>query len=116
MQCTDLAPGVESFVASVRKPRKQFSRFRREGNCEDLKEKARRKKCDVRFSLIKRNRVFQKNYLRTGARMLLRTGFCESTVRTSRGHPADRKAEIEETKWRLQQERRNRCRSLSSYK
>ena len=41
---------------------------------QEMKEKARRKKCDVRFSLIRKNRVFQKNRMRTGARQLLRTG------------------------------------------
>ena len=41
---------------------------------QGAKEKARRKKCDVRFSLIKKNRVFQKNYIQTGVRKLLRTG------------------------------------------
>ena len=36
------------------------------------KENARRKKCDVRFSLAIRNRVFQKSCMRIGARKLLR--------------------------------------------
>ena len=38
------------------------------------KVEERRKKCDVRFSLIRKNRAFQKNYMRTGVRKLLRTG------------------------------------------
>ena len=38
-------------------------------------EKAGRKIDDVRFSLIKKNRVFQKNYVRIGVGTLLRTGF-----------------------------------------
>ena len=35
--------------------------------------RARSKKCEVRFALTGKNRVFQKNYLRTGERKLLRT-------------------------------------------
>ena len=34
--------------------------------------KARRQKCDVRFSAVKRSRVFQKNHKRIGVRKLLR--------------------------------------------
>ena len=36
--------------------------------------KKAREKCDVRFSLIGKNRVSQNNYMRTGTRKLLRTG------------------------------------------
>ena len=43
------------------------------------KEKARRKKCDDRFSPIKKNR-FQKNYMRIGVRKLLRTGLVPARV------------------------------------
>ena len=35
-------------------------------------EKAKRKKCDVSFSFVTRNFVFQKNFLRFGVRKLLR--------------------------------------------
>ena len=38
------------------------------------KEKARRKKCWVRFSLIKRNKAFQKSYMKLGAKKLFKTG------------------------------------------
>ena len=38
------------------------------------KEKARRKKCEVRFSIAWRNRVFQMNNVRIGVRKLLRMG------------------------------------------
>ena len=38
------------------------------------KEKARRKKCRVRFSLIKKNKAFQKSYLKVGVKKLLRAG------------------------------------------
>ena len=41
----------------------------------EAKEQARRKQCDVRFSIARRNCVFQKNYLRTGVRKMLRMGF-----------------------------------------
>ena len=39
----------------------------------EAKGKTRRKKCDVRFSLIKKNRAFLKK-MRIGVRKLLRTG------------------------------------------
>ena len=38
------------------------------------KEKARRKKCKVRFSLIQKNNAFQKNYMKVGVKKLLRAG------------------------------------------
>ena len=38
------------------------------------KEKARRTKCKVRFSIIKKNKAFQKNYLKVGVKKLLRAG------------------------------------------
>ena len=38
------------------------------------KEKAKRKKCRVRFSLINKNKLFQKNYLKVGVKKLLRAG------------------------------------------
>ena len=39
-----------------------------------VKEKAKRKKCDVIFSLFRKNPVFQKNYMRTGVTKLLMVG------------------------------------------
>ena len=36
------------------------------------KEKARREKCNVRFSIIKKNKAFQKNYMKVGVQKLLR--------------------------------------------
>ena len=39
-----------------------------------LKEKARRKKCKVRFSLSKKNKAFQKSYMKVGVKKLLRAG------------------------------------------
>ena len=38
------------------------------------KEKARKKKCKVRFSLIKKNNSFQKNYMKVEVKKLLRVG------------------------------------------
>ena len=32
--------------------------------CLGAKEKARRKKCEVRFSLTKKNKAFQKSYIK----------------------------------------------------
>ena len=39
-----------------------------------VKEKARRKKCKVRFSLIKKIKAFQKNYVKVEVKKLSRTG------------------------------------------
>ena len=39
-----------------------------------VKEKARRKKCKVRFSLIKKNKAFQKNCMKVGVKKVLRAG------------------------------------------
>ena len=44
------------------------------------KEKTRKKKCDLRFSVVKRDRVFQKNCMRIGARKLLRMGLVLARV------------------------------------
>ena len=49
-------------------------------------EKARGKKCDVRFSLTGEHKVFQKN-MRTGVRTLLRTGLVPA--RSWRGQAVD---------------------------
>ena len=38
------------------------------------KEKARRRKCRVRFSLFKKNKAFQKSYMKVGVTKLLRAG------------------------------------------
>ena len=38
------------------------------------KEKAKRKKCKVRFSLIKKNEAFQKSYMKMGVKKLFRAG------------------------------------------
>ena len=38
------------------------------------KEDARRKKCKMRFSIFKKNKAFQKNYMKVGVKKLLRVG------------------------------------------
>ena len=38
------------------------------------KEQARRKKCKVRFSIVKKNEAFQKKYMKVGVKKLLRAG------------------------------------------
>ena len=38
------------------------------------KEKARRNKCKVRFSVIEKDKAFQKNYMKVGVKKLLRAG------------------------------------------
>ena len=45
------------------------------------KEKARRKNCDVRFSIARRNRVFQKSCIRIGVEKLLGMVFVLARVR-----------------------------------
>ena len=62
-----------------------------------VKEKARRKKCKVRFSLIKKNKVFpKKNYMKVGVKKLLRAGMVPG--RTWRVHTdgSYRKIRLEE--------------------
>ena len=49
------------------------------------KENVRRRKCDVRFSVTRRNRVFQKNYMRFGVEKLLQVGLVPA--RLWRGKP-----------------------------
>ena len=44
------------------------------------KEKARRKKCKVRFSIIKKNKAFQKNYMKVGVKKLLRAVMMSATT------------------------------------
>ena len=48
------------------------------------KEKARRKKCKVRFSIIKKNKAFGKNYKKVGVKKLPRAGMMPA--RTWRAH------------------------------
>ena len=71
--------------------------LRRRTKQRGTKEKARRK-CDMRFSFNRRNRVFQRNCIRIGVRKLLKDGLgpCESVVTASRGQCAYRKIAIAE--------------------
>ena len=59
-----LAGSVETLGVDLRTRVKSFG----------AKEKARRKKCKARFSLIKRKNPFQKNYMKVGVKKLLRAG------------------------------------------
>ena len=65
-----LATSVETLEVAFRMRTKQLG----------VKEKARRKKCDERFSIVRKNRIVQKNYLGTEARRLLRMGFVLARV------------------------------------
>ena len=57
-----------------RKCSKQKKHFLQQACKHEATAKARRRQCDVRFSIARRNRVFQKTYLRIGLRKLLRMG------------------------------------------
>ena len=79
-----LADSVETLGVDLRR---RVKRLR-------AKEKARRKKCKVRFSIIKKNKAFQKNYTKVGVKKLLRVGMLPA--RTWRAHavgmsPTERK-------------------------
>ena len=47
------------------------------------KERARRKKCQVRFSVILKNKAFRKNFMKESVKKLLRAGMMPA--RTCRG-------------------------------
>ena len=51
------------------------------------KKKARRKKCKVRFSVMKNNKAFQKSYMKVGIKKLLRAGLIPA--RTWRVHAVE---------------------------
>ena len=51
------------------------------------KEEARRKKCKMRFSIFKRKKAFQKNYMKVGVKKLLRAGMVPA--RTWRVHAVE---------------------------
>ena len=59
-----LADSVETLGVDVR------TRVKRLG----ARKQARRKKCRLKFSLIKKNKAFQKNYMNVGVRKLSRAG------------------------------------------
>ena len=60
------------------------------------KEKARRKKCHVRFSLIRKHRVFETSYMKTGVRKVLRTGLIPASAWGGQAVGTHMKVEIEE--------------------
>ena len=61
------------------------------------KEQARRKKCRLRFSIIKKSKAFQKNYMKMGVKKLLRAGLASKNLgSTCSGFGLCRKIEIEE--------------------
>ena len=103
-----LETNVENLGVDLRMSTKQLG----------AKEKPRRKKCDVRFSLIRKHRIFQKNYRRTGVRQFAEDGLgpCESVERRSSWRCANGKAQVEGTTGGQQQARRNRRRSHHSRK
>ena len=59
-----LADSVETLAVDLRTSVKNLG----------AKEKARRRKCKVRMSVIKKNKAFQKNYMKVGVKKLLRAG------------------------------------------
>ena len=79
------------------------------------KEKARRKKRKVRFSLIKKNKAFQKSYMKVGVKKLLRTGMMPA--RTWRVHAVEMSshAEVEIEKTDGRSGRKKRTTSLSLF-
>ena len=66
-----LATSVETSGVNLRTRTKQSG----------TKEQARRKKCDVRFSIASGNRVFEKNCMRIGVRKLSRRSVVLARVR-----------------------------------
>ena len=63
-----MADSVETLGVDLRTRVKKFG----------AKEKAR-EKCNVRFSLIKKNKAFQKKYMKVGIKKLLRAGMAPVT-------------------------------------
>ena len=63
------------------------------------KEKARRKKCKLRFLIIKKKKVFQKNYMKVGVKKLLRAGMMQARTWRSpcSGNGSHGKVKTEET-------------------
>ena len=94
--------GMSKMIASFGFLENELSQFSKEGvtvadSVESLgvdwrtrvkmlgaREKARRKTCKVRFSIIKKNKAFQKNYMKVGVKKLLRAGMMPA--RTWRAH------------------------------
>ena len=83
--------GKRSFRSAAREKEWDRTRTKQLG----AKEQARRKKCEVWFSCARRNRVFQKDYMRIGARKLQRMGLVARALASS-GHRPYRKVEVQE--------------------
>ena len=77
--------GGMGLATSVERPRVDSRTRRRKLGA---KEKARRKRCDVRFCISRRNRLFQKRLLRMGL------VHARSWERTGSRHLADKKVEV----------------------
>ena len=58
------------------------------------REKARRKKCRVRFSLIKKSKAFQKSHMKVGVKKLFRAGMVPARAW---GGGGSREIKVEET-------------------
>ena len=61
------------------------------------KEKPRRKKCDVRFSLIRKHRIFAEKLQEDWCEKVAKDGPCERVGRRSGWRCAKGKAQVEET-------------------
>ena len=53
---------------------RQYSKLEKRDKMLGVKEQARRKKCKLRFSIIKKYKAFQKNCMKVGVKKLLRAG------------------------------------------
>ena len=53
---------------------RQCSKLEKRDKKLGVKEEARRKKCKLRFSIIKKYKAFQKSYMKVGVKKLLRAG------------------------------------------
>ena len=63
---------------------RQYSKLEKRGKKLGVQEQARRKKCKLRFSIIKKNKAFPKSYMKVGFKKLLRAGMVPA--RTWRVH------------------------------
>ena len=70
----------------------------------EVKEQARRKRCKVRLSLIEKNKVFQKNYMKVEVNKLLRAGMVPARTRELGMALAER----------LKLRRRKRCQAIGA--
>ena len=54
-----------------------WSRLENEGQEVGSERKSEKKKCKVRFSLIKKNKAFQKSYMKVGSRSCCERVWCQ---------------------------------------